>query len=236
MGKINTLLKRLYQKISGQVKHLSSDIDIIHNWYGNNYGGFYVHPNIINNHSIVYSIGIGEDISFDKAIINAHGCKVFGYDPTPKSIALIEVQSLPYEFIFSPFGLHTKSEEVTFYLPLNEDHVSGSAVVQSNINQKSAVWVKMLTLSDMAKRNGHERIDLLKMDIEGSEYEVLDSILSSEVFIGQVCIEFHDRFYKGQGLKSKEAIDKLKKAGYLIFGVSNSFEEISLIHSSLIQE
>lgn len=38
-------------------------------WYGNGYGGFYVNPDLLNSSSIVYSIGIGEDISFDLDVI-----------------------------------------------------------------------------------------------------------------------------------------------------------------------
>lgn len=40
----------------------------------------------------------------------------------------------------------------------------------------------------------HQQIDLLKLDIEGSEYRVLDEILESQIPIHQIVVEFHDRF------------------------------------------
>ena len=41
------------------------------------------------------------------------------------------------------------------------------------------------------KENGHSHLDLLKMDIEGAEFEVIDSIIEDQVPINILCIEFH---------------------------------------------
>ena len=49
-------------------------------------------------------------------------------------------------------------------------------------------------LSTILEKLGHNRIDILKMDIEGAEYEVIEDIISSTVPIQQVLIEFHHRF------------------------------------------
>ena len=38
----------------------------------------------------------------------------------------------------------------------------------------------MKSLADIANELGHSHIDVLKMDIEGSEYEVIENILESE--------------------------------------------------------
>ena len=46
----------------------------------------------------------------------------------------------------------------------------------------------------------HQQIDLLKLDIEGSEYRVLDEILESQ-------IEFHDRFYDDGSKKQKRQLE-----------------------------
>ena len=52
--------------------HLKPNVNIEKKWYGNSYGGFYVHSTPLNSNSIVYSIGIGKDISFDCKIIKKH--------------------------------------------------------------------------------------------------------------------------------------------------------------------
>ena len=50
--------------------------------------GFYLNPEFINEKSIIYSFGIGEDISFDLSLIKEFDCNVFGFDFTPKSIGM----------------------------------------------------------------------------------------------------------------------------------------------------
>jgi len=73
-------------------------------WFGNDYGGFYICPDLLkynNGEKIIYSIGIGEDISFDLDIIKEFpNCKIYAFDPTPKSIEWIKKQHLPKNMIF----------------------------------------------------------------------------------------------------------------------------------------
>jgi hypothetical protein len=92
----------------------------IKKWYGNEYGGFYICPDLLlskdNRKIIVYSCGIGEDISFDTAIMNNYNCEIFAFDPTPKSIEWIKKQNLPDNFIFSPYGVSDKTEKKLLHL------------------------------------------------------------------------------------------------------------------------
>lgn len=37
---------------------------------------------------------------------------------------------------------------------------------------------------------GHTQVDLLKLDIEGAEYEVLHSVLKEGIAIKMICVEF----------------------------------------------
>ena len=52
--------------------------------------------------------------------------------------------------------------------------------------------------------NGHDSIDLLKIDIEGFEYEVLEDCLEDRIPIKQICVEFHDFFPEISKAKTKE--------------------------------
>jgi hypothetical protein len=65
------------------------------------------------------------------------------------------------------------------------------------------------------KRNGHNHIDLLKIDIEGSEYEVLEDLLRRRLPVNQVLVEFHHDILPD--IKRREtvrAILKMVAAGY----------------------
>ena len=92
----------------------------------------------------------------------------------------------------------------------------------------------MKSLKDIINELGHTNIDFLKMDIEGSEYGVLESIIDTNICINQILIEFHDRFFKNGKDKSINAVKRLKANGYEIFAVSDTFEEVSFIRKNAL--
>ena len=152
---------------SGETKHLKREISISKKWFGNDYGGFFVATDFVDENSVVYSFGIGEDVSFDTEIIKKYNANVYGFDPTPKSVKWISEQILPEKFRFYDFGISDRTGMATFYFPKNPDFVSGSVVEQSNIDLENGIDVQLKTLDDTAHFLGHQKIDILKMDIEG---------------------------------------------------------------------
>lgn len=75
------------------------------------------------------------------------------------------------------------------------------------------------------KREGIERINLLKMDIEGSEIDVLSS-LSKETLekIDQITVEFHDFLWPELNKKVEETKNRLCDLGFycIPFSVTNN--------------
>jgi len=215
-----------------QFEHLKPTYNCSKEWYGNSYGGFYVNPDLLNENSIVYSFGIGKDISFDKKIMSAHKCKVFGFDPTPKSIDYISSISKDRLFSFYPYGISTKTGVEKFYLPINNRAVSASLISNSHISSKNYIEVNMKNFNDISKQFNHKYIDIIKMDIEGAEYEVLETLINSEITIKQILVEFHDRLFYVE-LKSKKTTQLLYKHGFEIFASSFNYEEISFINTKI---
>jgi 2-polyprenyl-3-methyl-5-hydroxy-6-metoxy-1,4-benzoquinol methylase len=58
-------------------------------------------------------------------------------------------------------------------------------------------------------------VDLLKLDVEGAEYEVIDSIIESGVRIGTLCIEFHTPSRRNSDERVENSIKKLLKAHFI---------------------
>jgi hypothetical protein len=77
-----------------------------------------------------------------------------------------------------------------------------------------------------------QKIDVLKMDIEGAEYEVLDEILDRGLAVQQILVELHHRFPEMGIDRTRRAIRSVSAAGYRIFFASESGEEYSFIRSS----
>jgi FkbM family methyltransferase len=158
---------------------------------GTRYGGWTIPAHLIDGNSVCYCVGCGEDISFDLGLIEQFQCQVFAFDPTPRAIEYVKTHTAgnPH-YHFSPLGLWDKADRLKFYVPSNPEHVSHSLL---NL-QKTAEYIEVPVqrLSSIMENNGHTRLDLLKLDIEGAEYKVLDSIIADEIGIGVLCVEFDE--------------------------------------------
>jgi len=200
---------------------------------GNKGAAWTVYAAVIQKNSIIYSIGAGTDISFDLEMIRLFDVKIHVFDPTPKSVNWVrnemKKEGFPVsQFNFSAYGLSDYNGKATFVLPENPEHVSAK-FASDNLLKDREIEVEVRTLQRLMEMNGHTQIDVLKMDIEGAEYEVITDILKSGTPIKQWCIEFHHRFEEVGIAKTKEALDQLNAAGYKVFSISNNGEEFSLI-------
>ncbi|WP_430816959.1 FkbM family methyltransferase [Carboxylicivirga sp. RSCT41] len=222
---------KLYRFLRGKSPYITRTAKVRHEWVGSSNGGFYVAPEYIHPDSVVYSFGIGQDISFDTSLIKKYACSVYGFDPTPKSIEWVKAQGEISNFNFVPVGISDKTGELEFFLPQNDKHVSGSLVDNTVTNSENTIKVPVKDLKTIAGELGHQTIDVLKMDIEGAEYDVIPGIIESGIDIRQILIEFHHRLYPGGNKKTRDAINLLAKHGYKVFATSDIVEEISFIKS-----
>ncbi len=187
-------------------------------------------PLNIGKESIVYSFGIGRDISFDLALIENFGVKVFAFDPTPKSIAWLRSQKLPSGFKYFPIGLSDQDRLADFYEIDGEQSVSYSEVkLDAQVKTQSPVALRVCRFSTICEMLRHDRVDILKLDIEGSEYGVIPDVLASKIEIGQILVEFHHRHNRIRVAKTREMIKLMNQQGYLIFDVSPNGYEYSFI-------
>ena len=120
---------------------------------------------------VVYSLGNGGDIDFEEAISSNTPCQIFTFDCTLPPERIPDPNSLPPRTTFEP-------------VCIGEDSADGSRQ----------------SLTTIAKRLGHPRVHLIKMDIEGHEYGVFAAMraaydadpLGSYNFLPlQISVEFH---------------------------------------------
>lgn len=203
---------------------------------GSEYGGFYYHPDLIDQGSIILSFGLGEDVTFDLELNRIHKCVIHGFDPTPKSIYYLKNQvDLPENYVFHDYGIGAVTNlSKKFYLPVNDNYVSGSVNLISNVDELNYIEVKIMSLTDIIYELELLKIDILKLDIEGSEFEIIDSIIANRDKIIQLIVEFHPRFFADGYKLLKIALRKLEKNDFLLFKSSLSLNEFSFVNKSFI--
>lgn len=195
---------------------------------GNVSASWVICPARLSEESTVYSFGVGEDISFDLALIERFGLRVHAFDPTPRSGAWLRMQETPEEFIFHEYGIGSYDGSVMFHPPENPNFVSYS-VVARGAPSGPAIKAPVYRLSTIMNLLGHANIDLLKMDVEGAEYEVIKDLIMSGMNVGQLLVEFHHRWPQVGARRTREAIRALNRAGFRIFNVSPAGSEYSFL-------
>jgi FkbM family methyltransferase len=153
---------------------------------GSEYGGVHAPVQLLSDKSIVYSAGVGEDVTFDLALIDAVGCEVWAFDPTPRSIEFARSIREP-RFHFLPFGVWSEDAVQRFHAPADPIHVSHSI---ANLQQSKEYFdAECRSVPSLMAELGHEKLDLLKLNVEGAEYEVLASL--GRLLPRILCVQFH---------------------------------------------
>lgn len=160
---------------------------------GTDYGGWVVPISPLNEHSICYCVGCGEDISFDTSLIARFDCDVYGFDPTPRAVEYVKsIVGQNPKYHFYEVGLWDKEDTLKFYAPKCPSHVSHSLL---NLQQtEDYISVEVKRLSCLMGELGHKKLDLLKIDIEGAEYKVIESIIEDGIDIKVICVEYDECF------------------------------------------
>lgn len=172
---------------------------------------------------VCYCVGAGEDISFDVALAERYLCDVHTFDPTPKAVAYVSsaLRSLSTPISFHPWGVWERDGLVRMYAPRNPSHVSYSAI---NLQRTDEFFeADCRSLRSIMTDLGHRRIQLLKLDIEGAEYQVLKSMIADEIFPSILAVEFdevHTPIDGGANARVRSAVNMLIGVRYHLVAVA----------------
>ncbi len=234
------------------MRSLASKTNVIHEKLGTRYGIGVIPKNFLDSQSICYSAGAGEDISFELELIKKYGCNVFIFDPTPRAkihydeliLKITNGELMPIDnfsqsqyysvkpedlkrCFFYPFGLWSEDTTLKFFPPQNANHVSHSLLnLQKTDDYIEVECKKVRTIISLL---GHKKINLLKLDIVGAEYEVIDSLIAENIFPEILLIEFDEGALAPYDycldtnyfIRIKNAVNKLKSAGYILSYVTD---------------
>ena len=197
--------------------------------FGTKFAQWAVDTSLLSASTTVLSAGLGDDVSFETDLINRFGCTVCGFDPTPASRQYITRHVTDSRFRTYAYALADYDGTLTFNLPpeASADLVNASAVADYGTGRSTVTTLPCLTLASAMQLCEIETPDILKMDIEGAEYAVLEQALANNWLAGvsQVLVEFH-HFLPGLApAQTRQAIAALQQAGFGIAWIGRTNHE-----------
>jgi FkbM family methyltransferase len=198
--------------------------------FGSKYGRWGIDTSILNSQTTIASFGLGEDVSFEQALLDAFGCQIIGFDPTPKSIQYVADHLNHPRFVHHPLALAGHCGTIQFALPPSEaaDQISASAVATYGAaGHPRMIQVPCVDLRGAMKLAGVAGVDVLKMDVEGMEYEVLFQAVNDRSLEGvqQLLVEFHHFLPGLDAGRTRLAIEELRKSGFEIAWIGRTNHE-----------
>lgn len=163
-------------------------------------------------------VDLGSNLgNFSQSMIKRFGCRCYAVEALPSLFEKIAASANLKKF---NFAVTEKTGTIQFNVSDNPEGNSIKAVTDTAMD---TITVPSITLEQFVRDQKLDKIDLLKMDIEGAEIEVLNSC-SDEFLKGirQVTIEFHDF----NGVISSEEVRKnvlrFQRLGFMSVQISVS--------------
>jgi FkbM family methyltransferase len=142
---------------------------------GSTPGGWRIPDGILGPDSICYSAGAGGDISFDLELISRYGTRVRSIEPVEEYVRQSEEAGAGDPRLTCVRAAVATTDGV---LRLQVTHEAVSKAVSSAGLYDTNTWVEApgRTLPSLMRELGDDHIDLLKLDLEGAEYEVIPTL------------------------------------------------------------
>lgn len=170
-------------------------------------------PEQLRPGTLVLSGGAGHDISFELELATRFGCRVAVFDPSPTGQNTFEaVVNPPAGLTFHRLGLSGETKMVSFARPANA--VEGSYGLANGV--ADSVSFECVDPAEALRQAGIGEIELLKIDIEGFEYEFLKRMLVQGIRPKQIAVEFHHFLPHIPLRRTLATVRDLRAAGYVI--------------------
>lgn len=166
-------------------------------------------------------IDCGANIGKYTSLFRRTGATVFAFEPDPNIYPLLvgRFKGIGNVHLFNQaLGARDGTERLYFHKASRKDPIfhsvsSSLCAEKSNVAIDSFHEVAVVRLADFVL--GHDRIDLVKMDIEGMEFDVLEDLIVSGAIerIGYMVIETHIGRLPGLQEKSDRCQRLLQECG-----------------------
>jgi FkbM family methyltransferase len=158
----------------------------------------------LNAASVVFDCG-GYEGDWADAIHARYGCQVYVFEPVAAFLSDIQRRFKDQPAVRSfGYGLHSRNEHTRIFLSANASSTFGQEAASESIALRDVAEVLPALQID--------HIDLIKINIEGGEYELLERLLDTGLVrsIDHLQVQFH-RFVPGATARRERIRTRLRE-------------------------
>lgn len=164
----------------------------------------------LNENSLVFDLG-GYEGQWANDIFGKFVCNIYVFEPYIKfALNIKERFEKNSKIKVYQFGLASETKKTNFFISAD-----GSSIFEKSENQTEVQFIRAL---DFMNENNITKIDLMKMNIEGGEYDLLEHLIETG-FISKtdnIQVQFHD-FIPDAENRMKNIQKDLSKTHYLTY-------------------
>ena len=171
-------------------------IDKTHNeqvvsaWFGANGDNTHRLDYPLTPDSIVLDIG-GYKGDYAAEISNKFKCFIHVFEPMKDAARYIGNRAKNNSKVFvHPVGVGSKTEDITIYIPKGKDEAT---MYPGDTEVAKEEQIKVIDIAEVFKVLDVDRIDLMKLNIEGAEFDLLDRLIKKGLHkkVTDIQIQFH---------------------------------------------
>ncbi len=182
---IKNILPFLDNKSKEDIQYILNEIYCL-NYYNNDF--LYVEEG-----DIVIDIGFNYGL-FSLQALDNNAKKIIGFEPNTKLVKWFNENIKDDRIDLHEVAISNKNGFTSFY----ESEYFGKSTIYSDINEKDtkeSYIVRVINFNEFIKTNNIDKIDYLKIDCEGGEYDIIESIPNEYLKnnIRKIAVEFHHK-------------------------------------------
>jgi FkbM family methyltransferase len=198
----------------------------------------------ISKAKVILDIGANIGVSFSWFSVRNPRASIIGFEPHPETIKRANEQISLNGFTnveLLQIGLGNTDSSLTMYEV--EDHNPGMNRISFEKLDRPSTIIPVRRLDDVLMEKKIDKVDFIKMDVEGFEYFVLEGAVETLKKFPVLFIEVDDRYLKQNGQSASRLVALLEQGGYNSFRradtdafINSSSKELSNCHFDLIAE
>lgn len=155
---------------------------------------------IKKNTPLLYSGGVGANISFDEEFIKETNGYARLFDPTPACSEFMK-DKVSKNLKFYPYALYKNNTKTKIYFDRFNQVRSNSISNFLNFNETDFYYCDTYNIPTLIKKFKDDKIDVLKLDIEGVSIEVVLNCFENNIYPDQIIIAIevpmnYQKFFK----------------------------------------